>query len=125
MSNTFPPSLHLSCRHYQPWWLQPPLIIATGVAFVIASLVLDNEELSKTALLATGPVALYWTIFLFVLPRRFKRFAVDYIETHPEAEEAAMEQHAQHVQEIMQQQQQELQQEQEQQQLQQGQETKH
>ena len=93
------------CRHYQPWWLQPPMIIATGVAFVVASIVLDNEELSKTALLATGPVALYWGIFLFVLPRRFKSFAVNYIEAHPEAEEAAREQQQQQVMEILQQQQ--------------------
>jgi hypothetical protein len=92
------------------------MIIATGVAFVVASLVLDNEELSKTALLAAGPVALYWGIFLFVLPRRFKSFAVEYIESHPEAEEAAREQQQQHVEELIQQhheQQQQQQQEQE------------
>lgn len=100
------------CRHYQPWWLQPPMIIATGVAFVLASLWLDNEELSKTALLAAGPVALYWGIFLFVLPRRFKSFAVEYIEAHPEAEEAAREQQQQQVEELMQQHHEQQQQEQ-------------
>ena len=90
------------------------MIIATGVAFVLASLVLDNEELSKTALLAAGPVALYWGIFLLVLPRRFKSFAVEYIEAHPEAEEAAREQQQQQVEEILLQQQQEQQQQQQQ-----------
>lgn len=117
----------LSCcvaRHYQPWWLQPPLIIATGVAFIAASIVLDNEELSKTALLAAGPVALYWGIFLFVLPRRFKSFAVTYIEAHPEAEEAAREQQHQQVLEILQQHHQE-QQEQQQQLLEQEQQQQH
>jgi len=84
------------------------MIIATGLAFVAASLVLDNEELSKTALLATGPVAVYWGIFLFVLPRRFKSFAVEYIESHPEAEEAAREQQQQQVLELLQQQQEAL-----------------
>ncbi len=86
------------------------MIIATGVAFILASLWLDNEELSKTALLAAGPVMLYWGIFLFVLPRRFKSFAVEYIESHPEAEEAAREQQQQQVQELMQQHQEQQQQ---------------
>lgn len=100
-----PDEWDLSYWHYQPWWLQPPMIIATGVAFVAASLVLDNEELSKTLLLAAGPTALFYGIFLFVLPRRFKSFAVEYIESHPEAEEAAREQQQQQVDELIQQQQ--------------------
>jgi hypothetical protein len=86
------------------------MIIATGVAFVAASLVLDNEELGKTVLLAAGPVALYWGIFLFVLPRRFKSFAVQYIESHPEAEAAALEHQQQQIQELLQQHEQEEQQ---------------
>lgn len=98
-------TLLLRCtrRHYQPWWLQPPMVVGTGVAFVLAALVLDNEELGKTALLAAGPVALYWGIFLLVLPRRFKSFAVEYIETHPESEAAALEHQQQQIQEMQEQ----------------------
>ncbi|KAF8063759.1 hypothetical protein HT031_003616 [Scenedesmus sp. PABB004] len=76
-------------RHYQPWWLQPPTIVATGLAFLGISLVLDDEPTAKTAVLAAGPVALYWAIFLLVLPRSFKRFAVDQLVAHPEIDAAA------------------------------------
>lgn len=49
---------------------------------------------------AAGPVAVYWFIALFLLPRTFKSFAVEYIETHPEMEETAHheEQQQQHQQ---------------------------
>lgn len=90
--------------HYQPWWLQPPTIIGTGIAFLIASLILDDEPTLKTTILAAGPVALYWGIFLYLLPRNFKSFAVNYMETHPEAEQQ-QEQEAEHQQQQQQQQQ--------------------
>lgn len=47
---------------------------------------------------AAGPVAVYWFIFLGLLPRTFKNFAVDYIETHPEVEEQAHQQEQQQQQ---------------------------
>lgn len=44
----------LSCRHYQPWWLQPQMVIGSGIAFLVASLILDDEPTLKTAVLAAG-----------------------------------------------------------------------
>ncbi|KAF6254613.1 hypothetical protein COO60DRAFT_1539878 [Scenedesmus sp. NREL 46B-D3] len=95
---------NLTYWHYQPWWLQPQMVVGSGIAFLVASLILDDEPTLKTAVLAAGPVALYWGIFLFLLPRSFKKFAVNYIEQHPEVEEPQF-QHEQLQQQQQQQQQ--------------------
>uniref|UniRef100_A0A383WGY0 DUF6737 domain-containing protein n=1 Tax=Tetradesmus obliquus TaxID=3088 RepID=A0A383WGY0_TETOB len=105
----------LTYWHYQPWWLQPQMVIGSGIAFLVASLILDDEPTLKTAVLAAGPVALYWGIFLFLLPRSFKKFAVNYIEQHPEVEEPQFQQEQLQQQQQHQQQQQEQQQQQQQQ----------
>lgn len=70
--------------HYQPWWLQPYTIIGSGVAFFVLAVVFDNEPFWKAATMAAATVALYWGILLFLVPRQFKSFAVDYLETHPQ-----------------------------------------
>eukprot|EP00775_Hariotina_reticulata_P002380 gene2380-biopygen3939 len=104
----------LNLHHYQPWWLQPQVIIAAGVGFLAGALLLVDEPSVKTVVLAAGPVALFWGIFLFLLPRQFKSFAVDYIETHPEAEDKMQLEQAEGLQpqgqQIQQQQQQQQQQ---------------
>lgn len=59
--------------------------------FFAAALVLDNEEPTlKAAVIAAGPVALYYAICLFVLPSQFSKFAVSYMRKHPELEEQAL-----------------------------------
>jgi len=75
--------------HYQPWWMQPPAVILAGVAFMTAALVLDNESTLKTFIIAAGPVGMFWGIFLFLLPKQFKTFAVSYLAEHPHHEEEA------------------------------------
>jgi hypothetical protein len=67
--------------HYKPWWCQPTSIVATGVAFVLAANFMSDHSI-KTTILAAGPVALWWWIFLVVVPNEFKSFAVDYMESH-------------------------------------------
>ncbi len=49
--------------------------------------VFDNEEPTlKAAVIAAGPVALYYALALMVLPKQFQRFAVSYMRSHPELE---------------------------------------
>eukprot|EP00879_Flechtneria_rotunda_P020701 GHRR01021787.1.p1 GENE.GHRR01021787.1~~GHRR01021787.1.p1 ORF type:complete len:149 (+),score=42.14 GHRR01021787.1:358-804(+) len=84
-----PDQYDMNYWHYQPWWLQPHMIIATGIGFLVISLLVNGETTLKTLLLAAGPLSLYWGIFLFLLPRTFKSFAVDYMETHPDVEQQA------------------------------------
>ena len=56
-----------------------------------------DESLLKTTLLAAGPVSLVWFICLFVVPSQFKKFAVNYMETH-EVEEDGEEEEKQQLQ---------------------------
>ena len=44
-----------------------------------------------TAVIAAGPVALYYVIALIVLPSQFQRFAVNYMRKHPELEAQALD----------------------------------
>lgn len=84
------PHYDMNFWHYQPWWLQPPAIVLAGLAFMIAALVFDNEPTSKTFVIACGPVVLFWGIFLFLLPRQFKSFAVTYLAEHPDVDKSNM-----------------------------------
>ena len=43
--------------------------------------VLSDHSL-KITLLAATPVGLWWYIFLHVVPSQFKRWTVDYMESH-------------------------------------------
>ena len=36
--------------------------------------ILDDEAPMKTAILAAGPLALFWLVMLFALPRQFRGF---------------------------------------------------
>ncbi|KIY94600.1 hypothetical protein MNEG_13363 [Monoraphidium neglectum] len=73
--------------HYLPWWLQPAPILVSGLLFFAAALLIDSEEPTlKAAVIAAGPVALYYAIALFVLPSQFAKFAVNYMRKHPELE---------------------------------------
>jgi hypothetical protein len=48
---------------------------------------IDNDDpIPKAAVIAAGPVALYYVIALVVLPSQFQRFAVQYMRKHPELE---------------------------------------
>lgn len=81
-----PGKYDLSIWHYKPWWCQPPMIVATGLSVIAAAFFL-SEESYKVTLLASGPVFAWWYIFLYVMPRQFKSFAIDYMETHDMPEE--------------------------------------
>lgn len=60
-------------------------ILVSGLIFFIAALIIDNEEPTlKAAVIAAGPVALYYIIALVVLPSQFERYAVQYMRKHPE-----------------------------------------
>lgn len=51
---------------------------------------IDNEEPTlKAAVIAAGPVLLYYVLALVVLPKSFSRFAVQYMKQHPELEAEA------------------------------------
>jgi hypothetical protein len=57
-------------------WLQPAPILVSGLIFFAAALLIDNEEPTlKAAVIAAGPVALYYVLALVVLPSQFQRFA--------------------------------------------------
>ncbi|GBF97455.1 hypothetical protein Rsub_10378 [Raphidocelis subcapitata] len=78
--------------HYAPWWLQPVPILLSGAAFFAAALLIDNDDpIPKAAVIAAGPVALYYVIALVVLPSQFQRFAVQYMRKHPELEAQAVD----------------------------------
>lgn len=64
--------------HYQPQWLQPRSIIGAGLVFFVLSMWLDNEHPAKTAVLAAGPLVLFWGMFLWALPRQFRGFVKDH-----------------------------------------------
>jgi hypothetical protein len=67
--------------------MQPPAVILAGLAFMSVAMVVDGEPTLKTFIIAAGPVGLFWGIFLFLLPRQFKTFAVSYLAEHPHHEE--------------------------------------
>lgn len=80
----------LDWYHYVPWWLKPGPVLLAGALFFVAALIFDNEEPTlKAAVIASGPVLLFWAIALFVLPSQFAKFAVSYMRKHPELEEQA------------------------------------
>ena len=62
-----------------------------GVLFIVGSNLLTEPGL-KTTLLAATPVGLWWYIFLFMLPKQFKEFAIDYISHHPELQQTTQPQ---------------------------------
>jgi hypothetical protein len=83
-----PPSLRP--LHARRRWLQPGPILVSGALFFAAALALDGDEPPlKAAIIAAGPVALYYVLALFVLPSQFSKFAVAYMKTHPELEAQA------------------------------------
>lgn len=67
--------------HYQPMWMQPPVILILGVLLVAGANIVAEPSI-KTTVLAAGPVGLLLGIFLFVLPRQFKSFATQYMDSH-------------------------------------------
>lgn len=80
----------LSLWSYLPWWLQPAPILGSGLLFFVLALVLDNQNPPlKAAVIAGGPLALYYALALVVLPSQFKRVAISYLRRHPELDGAA------------------------------------
>lgn len=70
--------------HYQPWWMQPRMVVGAGVVFMLVALLVDEKPSLKTLVIAAGPVALFWGILLFLLPQQFQKFAVKWIKEHPQ-----------------------------------------
>lgn len=89
-TDTLPPPVQTQTRHRPARWLQPAPILGSGALFFAAALFIDNEEPTlKAAVIAAGPVLLYYVLALVVLPKSFSRFAVQYMKQHPELEAEA------------------------------------
>lgn len=70
--------------HYKPfsyWFLRPGFVVSCGVGFIVSANLL-TEPCLHTTLLAGAPVALLLFIYLRVLPSQFRRFAIDYMQSH-------------------------------------------
>lgn len=80
-------------RHYKPfsyWWCSPAMVVAIGIGFIVSANLME-EPCLRTTVVAAAPVSLIWFIYLYVLPTQFKRFANDYIASHPEVAPATAE----------------------------------
>jgi hypothetical protein len=76
-----PDAYNLDFFAYKEPWCQPPTILATGAGIIAAAYALSGGS-AKIAVLAAGPIFAWWYIFLYSVPRSFRQFAVDYMESH-------------------------------------------
>ncbi len=66
---TTPPSIWA----YKPWWCQPWSILLTGALLVAGAWGLTRSLWLTLPL--SGAIALWWTYFLFLVPRWFRQAA--------------------------------------------------
>lgn len=76
-----PAAYNLDFFAYKEPWCQPVTIVATGCGIIAAAYALSGGSV-KIAVLAAGPIGAWWYLFLYSVPRSFRKFAIDFMETH-------------------------------------------